>query len=445
MMRPRSRRAVLPDRVTASCLTVMIGACIFLQRFAVPLSDTAQVPAAFVAGYAVFLTLLLRGRLVVNSHVTAMFFATMGWMTISVIVSGAISSLSSFSYLLAIYILYLFRFKYPTGAFAHAMDVFLKLMMVCAVIGIAQYALQYVVGWEMVFPFDTYVPDTFLLQNYNVIIPVEYEGEIMKANGVFFLEPSFFSQFLGLAILIEAFYRHRPVRLGIYAVALLASYSGTGLVLVFAFLPFIFWRRGNVKLVLAAVGVGLLLLAAGTVFDISAITSRVGEFESTESSGFARFISPFLLMRDFVVTSPMDLLFGKGSGAIDQVMQNAFLTYLAHDPTWIKVALEYGVPAMVLFMTFVGVALFSGARNRILSGAVFLFYLFLGGYLLNGALHCLFVALTSWHNRPVLLRRPHWIARNGRLALRRRTLRQPPQQPPRHPSLTPDVEPRIAV
>ncbi|MGE5537065.1 MAG: hypothetical protein ACM30I_00490 [Gemmatimonas sp.] len=411
---------------------MMIAACIFLQRFAVPLSDTAQVPAAFVAGYLVFLTLLFRGRLVVNTGVTAAFFAAMGVMTISVIVSDAMASLSSFSYLLSIYVLYLFRLKYPTGAFAHAMNVFLKFMTVAAAVGIAQYALQYVVGWEPVFPFDSYVPDSFLLQNYNVIIPVEYESEIMKANGVFFLEPSFFSQFLGLAILIEAFGRRRPLRLALYAIALLLSYSGTGLLLVGAFLPFILLKRGNASMVVAAGAVLLVVAMFSGAFDLSAITSRVSEFESTESSAFARFISPFLLMRDFVITSPMSLLFGMGSGAIDKVMQDAFLTYLAHDPTWIKVALEYGVPALALFMWFVGVALFHGARNRILAGAIFMFYLFLGGYLLNGALHCLFVVLTTWHNRPVPVRRTHPLLRGRRgvllrhrLAMRRRGARRP--------------------
>jgi hypothetical protein len=250
---------------------------------------------------------------------------------------------------------------------------------------------------------------------------------VMKANGVFFLEPSFFSQFLGLAILIEMFGKRRLVRLAIYVVAILMSYSGTGLMLVAAFLPWIVLRRGNAGVIVAGAAVALLVAVAGGAVDLGALTSRVGEFSSTESSGFARFISPYLLMRDFVIQSPSALMFGLGSGAIDRVTGDAFLPYLAHDPTWIKVALEYGVPALALFMAFIAVALFHGTRNRLLSWAVFCFYLFLGGYLLNGALHCLFVALTAWHNRPTVARRTQFLLKHGgRLAaVRRRPLRRP--------------------
>jgi len=425
-MRLRSRRSLSPDSVTASCLAVMIGACIFLQRMAVPLSETAQVPAAFVVGYGVFLILLFRSRLVIDTSVTALFFVAMSVMTVSVVVSDATSSLSSFTYLLSIYVLYLFRLKYARGAFQYALNIFLKLMLFCALLGIAQFLLQFVVGWETVFPLDTYLPSNFLLVNYNTIIPLEYESEVMKANGVFFLEPSFFSQFLGLAVLIETFGKRRPIRLAIYGVAIMMSYSGTGLMLVALFLPWIILKRGNAGVLIAGAAIALVVALAGGALDLSALTNRVGEFGSTESSGFARFISPYLLMRDFVIQSPSALLFGLGSGAIDKVMADAFLPYLAHDPTWIKVALEYGVPALALFMSFVAMAIFHGTRNKVLSWAVFCFYLFLGGYLLNGALHCLFVALTAWHNRPVYARRTAFARHRRRLQpIHRRAVRRP--------------------
>jgi hypothetical protein len=389
------------DGVTVSSLAVAIGSCIFLQRFAVPLGTATQVPAAFVAGYLAFLWLLLRGRFNVNGQVLGLFLATMAFMTLSVIISSTRSSLLSFGYLLAIYSLYVFRLKYPAGCFSRALNIFLNMMTICALCGVAQFALQFVVNSDLVFPLDTFMPYQILLDGYNVIIPLTYESTIMRSNGVFFLEPSFFSQFLGLAVVIELLGARRVTRLLVFAAGMVVCYSGTGILLVLVFLPWILMRRGNAGVLMAAVVIGVVLSLASGALDLSTFTNRIDEFSSTESSGFARFISPFYLLHDFVINSTSTLLFGMGPGAIERIMKEAFTydAYLAFDPTWIKLILEYGFFAAALFMTFVGYALFQGTRNRMLSWAILFFYLVLGGYLLNGFLHILFVALCAWHNR----------------------------------------------
>jgi len=389
------------DSVTVSALAVAIGSTIFLQRFAFPLGVGTQIPASFAIAYLAFLWLLLRGRLNINTQVFGLFLATMAVMTLSVIISATRASLLSFGYLLAIYSLYVFRLRYPAGCFSRALNIFLNLMTVSALLGLAQFGLQFVVDSDLVFPLDAFMPESFLLDGYNVIIPLSYGDTVMKSNGVFFLEPSFFSQFLGLAVIIELLGARRITRLLLFAAALVVCYSGTGLLLVFMFLPWILMRRGNASVLFAIVVLAVVLSLAGGAIDLDALTNRVEEFQSTESSGFARFISPFFLLRDFVVNSTGSLLFGKGPGAIDEVMKQAFTfdSYLAFDPAWIKLLIEYGFFATALFTAFISTALFQGTRNRTLSWAILFFYLFLGGYLLNGFVHCLFAALCAWHNR----------------------------------------------
>jgi hypothetical protein len=187
-------------------------------------------------------------------------------------------------------------------------------------------------------------------------------------------------------------------------------------------------KRSSAGLVVTGfVLVAALVLFSG-VIDLEALVDRVGEFSSTESSGFARFISPYFLMRDFLIVSPGKLLFGLGPGAIEGVEQKATsLAYLAHDPTWIKLVLEYGLVAATIFMIFVAAALFQGTRNRIMSWSILCLYLFLGGYLLSGFMNCLFVALLAWHSRTVPARLPA-----GRVDRRRvpPTRRYPPRAPP---------------
>jgi hypothetical protein len=156
----------------------------------------------------------------------------------------------------------------------------------------------------------------------------------------------------------------------------------------------------------AMLGLGCLVVLAGGASDIHFLTDRIGEFSSTESSGFARFISPYFMIRDFLVDSPVNLLFGLGPGAVVRIENEASThAYLAHDATWIKLLLEYGFIAFVMFITFVAMAFFQGSRNRTLSWAVLLLYLFLGGYLLNGFMHFLFAGILAWHNQSVVLAR----------------------------------------
>lgn len=389
------------DGVTVASLAFAIASTIFLQRFAVPLGTGTQIPAAFAFGYLAFLWLLLRGRLNINTQVFGLFLATLALMTLSFIVSASRASILSFGYLLAIYSLYVFRLRYPAGCFSRALNIFVSLMTVCAALGVAQFAAQFVIGADLAFPLDAFMPESILLDGYNVIIPLSYGDTIMRSNGVFFLEPSFFSQFVGLAVIVELLGARRVSRLLLFAAALVVSYSGTGLLLVFLFLPWILMRRGNASVLFALAALAVILSMAGGAIDLDTLTGRMEEFQSTESSGFARFISPFFLLRDFVVNSTGNLLFGMGPGAIEGAMKQAFTydSYLAFDPAWIKLLLEYGFFATVAFAAFISTALFQGTRNRTLSWAILVLYLFLGGYLLNGFLHCLFVALCAWHNR----------------------------------------------
>lgn len=433
--RSHPRRALSTvDNVTVSSLVAIVGATVFLQRFAVPFG-TEQVPAAFVIDYLIFLTLLCRGRLVVNTGLFALFMATMAFMTIPLIVSATKASLMSFAELLSIYALYIFKLKYPAGCFRRVSNAFLDIMALCSIFGIAQFVLQFALNPDYVFPLDTFTPDTFLLDGYNVIIPLEYLSSTLKSNGVFFLEPSFYSQFLAVAAILELMGPQRFSRLVLYAAAMVLSYSGTGLMLLFLFLPWTLMRRSSAGLLVTGVVLVAALVSLSGAIDLSALTDRVGEFSSTDSSAFARFISPFFMFRDFVLVSPGKLLFGLGPGAIEGVERaTTRLDYLSHDPTWIKMAAEYGLIASTLFFTYIVAAFFQGSRDRLLAAALLFFYLFLGGYLLNGFINCLFMALLVWHSRPFAAPRPA----GGQRDFRNRRILPPPryreQSPPPIPA-----------
>jgi hypothetical protein len=391
--------AVPLDRTTIAGLTLILASAIFLQRFAIPMGGTAQVPLSFLAGYVVFATMLLLGRFVISPMLAVLFFAAGSALTFSLLVSIDTSSIFSYVLLMSIYTLYMFKLRHRSGTFERVSEIYLTLMAFMAAIGIAQFFAQFVVGIELAFPIDTFTPEALLLSGFNVIIPLAYESTVMRSNGVFFLEPSVFSQFLAMAIILEMIGAQRIIRLGLYGVALLLSYSGTGISLVLIFVPLILIKRGNGALVFWAIIGAAVVVVAGEALQLNLLTGRTGEFSSTESSGFARFIAPFWLVNDYLLNSPTDFLFGRGSGFMTVLLNNPLgRSYLAHDPTWIKVLFEYGAVAWVLLFTYIFTALFQGARLMLLAWAVAVLYLFLGGYLLNGMMHLLFLSLVAWHN-----------------------------------------------
>lgn len=399
-MRKRSpaRSHASADRQTFVALAIILLSCIFLQRFAIPIG-TAQIAVSFVIAYTMFAYLLLSGSMVINPILAVTYLGVAAALTLVALASDDTLSLSSFIYLLSIYVLYLFRLRHKAGAYERTLDVYQNAMMVCAVLGVAQFAGQFAVGSEMVFPIDFYVSETFLMEKFNVIIPLTYSSSIMKSNGVFFLEPSFFSQFLALSLVIELLHRKRARRLALILAGMIVSYSGTGLSLVVLFGAWILLRQGNFRLVMLACVTLIILVIGSEALNLSVFFDRIGEFGSRESSGFARFISPFYLISDFLISSPKNFLFGLGPGSIQAgVSLAASYDYLAHDATWIKLLFEYGAVGSLLLLGFMALALIAGARDRILAGAILYLFLFLGGYLLNGIMHCVFVALLAWHN-----------------------------------------------
>ena len=104
-----------------------------------------------------------------------------------------------------------------------------------AAAGIAQFVLQFA-GLDL-FRFAGVVPSRFLMEAgiFNTSNPIFYGSSIMRANGMFLVEPAVFSQVMAIAIIVEMLYFHRPARLLLYFAGLLISVSGTGWLVLIAF------------------------------------------------------------------------------------------------------------------------------------------------------------------------------------------------------------------
>jgi hypothetical protein len=259
--------------------------------------------------------------------------------------------------------------------------------------------VQFLIGPDLIFPFDTLLPSNILVEGYRTIAPLAYGSPLRKSNGLFFLEPSHFSQCIALAVIIEIRYFRRWRFLLAYIAGLVVAFSGTGLVLLGLFLSFTMFRM-NVRLLLGIVSgsivgaTAVLLSPWGSYF-----TDRISEFQDPGASGFARFISPFHLIYDYMLSNPQKLLLGLGPGSLTQYLEKPW--YLAHDPTWIKVYFEYGLIGGTMFLVFVLHCLLRRSLDAYIASAMLFQFLILGGYVMTPHVVYLMAILMIWH-QPVI-------------------------------------------
>ncbi|HLJ21006.1 MAG TPA: hypothetical protein VKU84_12440, partial [Stellaceae bacterium] len=245
---------------------------------------------------------------------------------------------------------------------------------------------------------ESFLPETILTQSFNFVIPVPGAWALNKSNGFFLLEPSHFSQMMALAVVAEMAFFRPSWRLAILGLALLLSYSGTGLVICALFVPLLLVRRGHGRLVVLSLGGAFILYLFANLIHLTSLVDRLSEFDSEQSSAFARFLSPFYLFSDLVFPHIDTTLFGLGPGSIEPYF-NA-MEYTVHDPTWGKLFFEYGMVGTIPFLIFICRCLFAGARSVSLSSAVFFTYLVLGGNLVDARMEPLILALVVYQSRP---------------------------------------------
>src|SRR6202008_1252990 len=137
---------------------------------------------------------------------------------------------------------------------------------------------------------------------------------ILKSKGVFFLEPSFYSQFIGLGLVLELSMRNRPLRIALLVAGLAVAYSGTGIVVATVGIAglVIVKRRWDVIVFVTLAALAALMLS--DVLQLDRLLGRVGEFQSNRSSASARFVAWIDMLNQHWWLDGMRALFGARPG-----------------------------------------------------------------------------------------------------------------------------------
>ena len=319
---------------------------------------------------------LLTGRMRLVPTRLALYLLALSVLVLVQVLRGDKFSFGSLAMMAALGLAYVPAVHDDAVTTEDAINFFCNLSFVIALAGVLQFAMQFVVGLQYAYPIEHFVPEAFRVHGYNSIAPLSYGSHIYKATAFIMLEPSVFCQLCALGLTVELATRSRAWRLLGYSAGIVVSYSGTGLLILAFTLPMLVVIHGRWDLLLR----GLLLLAVLALLaeplHLTVTLNRAGEFSSSGSSAFARFVGWTELFADKIWTSPVRAMFGYGSGSF----VDAAAGYRAGEMAHAKIIFEFGILGALLYFAFIFHCLLRTRAPIVVRAAIVVAYFMNGAY-----------------------------------------------------------------
>jgi hypothetical protein len=373
-------------RLRATGVILLILAVTFGQRLCIPLGEL-QLPITAPLAYLALALFVASGLVRIDATGLALYSASIVAMIATFLAPKLWFSLFSFVYLAGLYFVWLFSVDVDRETYKRYLLVFQRVMMVMAAIALAQFAEQLATGTRL--SLFEHVPKGFWLEGYNTRPTLGWGSDFRKSNGEFFLEPSFLSQFLAVAIIIEILFFGNWRRIALFGAGIFCSFSGTGMLLLVLFGIATIIKARRYELLYPAPLLFVLFLLVQDNTYVQAITGRINEFGAEGTSASIRFDAPNEALFDLVNRDFLGFLIGRGPGVVDRL--GDFYHYgESNYPAVHKLLIEYGLVGTVPFVLFLCWRFFAWPRSRILAGALFIMYMVLSGSLLQP--HTIFLA-----------------------------------------------------
>lgn len=365
----------------AGVWVIVIGV-VYLPRFVIPMAgggdDQSGIPVCLITTYLGILLVVASGVSRVDRRRLTAWCLMMAASIFATLTSTSFSVMSLW-YLLAMYIPFLVVVPLDEADYHACVNVWQICMLPVVAVAVLQFVTQ-----------DTYDPlkehfASFLIGGFNTRPVLEYGSNFHKSDGLFLLEPSSLSQFCGIALTLELMYFRNKWRVAAYAVGLLVSVSLSGVVMLSVFLAWYAWTHKKLwqaVVVVAAVISSAVLLKDNEV--VGSVLNRQGELLDTDSSAYNRFVGP-LVETAYLLPDLSTLLSGVGPGNSSSnvlLVQGIDSTKVGGMWAPLKLLVEYGIVAALIGGLFMWRFLVSGARSRIMSGVMIIFYVLMGGALL---------------------------------------------------------------
>ncbi|HKU41654.1 MAG TPA: hypothetical protein VJR89_26030 [Polyangiales bacterium] len=261
-------------------------------------------------------------------------------------------------------------------------------------LGIGQYLAQFVIGQRFAYPVEHFGPSGFIsvTKTYNCLIPIRFGSGTLKSNGVFLLEPSYYSQMCAAGFAAEAAGPRRLLRLGILSAGFVVAYSGTGILMLAPALAVLVIAERRYE-ILAFL---LIVAAAGAAFSkqlgLEVFLERAGEFNSTKSSGYMRYVGGFHLFEQYLWPYPKRALFGMGSGMMFR--STPWPKFYVAETGWVKMLIEFGLVGFITYFGYLFYSVFSTKQPLTLRACIAVTLVLSG--ILDPWSHALILSLLVW-------------------------------------------------
>jgi hypothetical protein len=359
---PDAHRVVRERWLLIALLYTPILSSTFLSKIAVPPFGQMGLGIDIPLTLGVAFIGMLLGRFAFHTGRLMLYLLMISVVGTVHLARGELFSTSSMLFLIGLYAPYVLRLgetspPQPDVQAEGALRVFAKLATFFAACGVLQYFTQFVLGAAFAFPMEHWLPEGFLIENFNYLNPLNYGSRIYKANGIFFLEPSFFSQFTALGLLLELSLWNRRSRIALYIAALAVTYSGTGIIVAAIGLAVLVLIKQRWDLLVFGMVIAVLAVLFTEPLNLNLFAGRASEFESTRSSGFERFVAWTYMFEQHWWPDNSRVLFGAGAGSFVSFANVS--RYNAAGMAFSKMLFEFGVVGAVLYFGFLIYAIHS--------------------------------------------------------------------------------------
>ncbi|WP_277980611.1 hypothetical protein [Sphingomonas phyllosphaerae] len=357
------------QKVIVGVFTAMLIGITVLQKIGVGPSG-AIIPVIFPIALIALTVGVLFARPVFRPERAMLYLAVVITSALSTVLFTTSFSLSSIGLYFLLYLPFLVAFDTTPETHRKCLTLFSNLMLAFAAIVWIQHAIQFSIGWQYWPNLDKLIPSAYLVPEFLYIQPLQFGMKYMKPSGITFLEVSFISQFISLALIIELLFLNRMMRVIFFGATLFATFAGTGLALLLVALPIVFTRM-NVRTfitVLATAFIALFVALQLQWFDM--VANRMGEFDKQGSSGSSRFIEPLDRVRRALL-DPSAVYSGVGPGQIERG-GNTFWWPI------VKAVVEYGLIQGLLLYAFLLFSMFDRTPSRQFAIILVLWYSFEG-------------------------------------------------------------------
>lgn len=284
----------------------------------------------------------------------------------------------------------------PTRRFdtSKTLDIFIFYARVCAIMGIMQYILQYVgPKWFIFGEMFPFMKPILVEQFWNDAPWITWGSPYNRSNGFFLLEPSFMSQLMVMAVLVDFFKRRKLAFLPVYAIAYIMTYAGTGALALAIALPIaalVSIKDVPRMIIFGLVGLFLVtLLFVAFPQELLGLLDRSDELNKEGSSGYARYVASSEALSAFSADIRSVIGFGPGATQRSIYFSNGTMSPLY------KIFVDYGYLGLIALF---GTVISTLWRRDIAILSVYLIVLYQvgGGNVTVMPILTIMILLTAW-------------------------------------------------